>query len=109
MALSILGLSAWGVMDSRGIAGLANAGPHGLSEILYAYTSAAANNGSAFAGLTANTPFWNITLAVAIFFGQIARLANERLHASFEGHAAVAADLGLARVLDGGLDNWHVC
>lgn len=70
MALSILGFSAWGVLDSRGVAGLANAGPHGLSEILYAYTSATANNGSAFAGLTANTGFWNITLAIAMFFGR---------------------------------------
>src|SRR5208283_1512013 len=45
-ALSILGFSAWGSLDSRGLGGLANAGPHGLSEILYAYTSATGNNGS---------------------------------------------------------------
>ncbi len=70
MALFILGFSAWGVLDSRGIAGLNNSGPHGLSEILYAYTSATGNNGSAFAGLTANTLFWNITLAFAMFAGR---------------------------------------
>lgn len=70
MALCILGFTAWGVLDSRGIAGLANNGFHGFSEILYAYTSAAANNGSAFAGLSANTPFWNLTLAFVMFFGR---------------------------------------
>jgi K+-transporting ATPase ATPase A chain len=43
-----------------------HAGPHGLSEILYAYTSATANNGSAFAGLTANAPWWDVTLGVAM-------------------------------------------
>jgi len=49
---------------------LNNAGPHGFTEILYAYTSATANNGSAFAGLTANIPFFNTTLGLAIFFGR---------------------------------------
>ena len=47
-----------------------SAGPHGLSEILYAFTSAAGNNGSAFAGLGANTPFWNVTLGVAMLSGR---------------------------------------
>ncbi len=70
MALSILGFTAWGVLDPRGLAGLNNAGPHGLSEILYAYTSATGNNGSAFAGLTANTPFYDYTLAVAMWMGR---------------------------------------
>jgi K+-transporting ATPase ATPase A chain len=49
---------------------LLNHGPHGFSEILYAYTSAAGNNGSAFAGLTASNPFWSLTLAVAMFVGR---------------------------------------
>jgi potassium-transporting ATPase potassium-binding subunit len=53
-----------------GLAGLGNAGPHGFSEILYAYTSAAATNGSAFAGLSADTPFYNLTLAAAMFAGR---------------------------------------
>jgi len=49
---------------------LNNAGPHGLSEILYAFSSAAGNNGSAFAGLNANTPWWNITLGLAMLAGR---------------------------------------
>jgi K+-transporting ATPase ATPase A chain len=53
-----------------GLAGPANAGPHGFTEILYAYTSAAANNGSAFGGLTANTLFYNSTLGLAMLVGR---------------------------------------
>ncbi|OIQ88619.1 potassium-transporting ATPase A chain [mine drainage metagenome] len=53
-----------------GLAGLANPGAHGFSEMLYAYTSASNNNGSAFAGLSANTPFYNLTLGVAMWFGR---------------------------------------
>ena len=52
------------------MAGLNNAGPHGLSEILYAYASAAGNNGSAFAGLNANTVFYNLTLAFGMLIGR---------------------------------------
>jgi potassium-transporting ATPase potassium-binding subunit len=66
----ILGLSAVAMMLPVGLAGLGNAGPHGFSEILYAYTSGAATNGSAFAGLNANTPFYNLTLATAMFAGR---------------------------------------
>jgi potassium-transporting ATPase potassium-binding subunit len=66
----ILGLSAVAAVLPAGLAGLNNAGPHGFSEMLYAYTSAAATNGSAFAGLTANTPFYNLTLAAAMFAGR---------------------------------------
>jgi len=66
----ILGLAAVACVLPDGLAGLGNAGPHGFSEILYAYTSAAATNGSAFAGLNANTPFYNLTLAVAMFAGR---------------------------------------
>lgn len=69
-SMAILGFSAIAANCADGLAGLNNAGPHGLGEILYAYTSAAANNGSAFAGLTANTPFYNITLAIAMFIGR---------------------------------------
>ncbi|MBC7806001.1 MAG: potassium-transporting ATPase subunit KdpA, partial [Akkermansiaceae bacterium] len=47
-----------------------NSGPHGFTEMLYAYTSATGNNGSAFAGITANTPFWNITLGLAMLIGR---------------------------------------
>jgi K+-transporting ATPase ATPase A chain len=53
-----------------GLAGLENSGPHGLSEALYAVTSAANNNGSAFAGLTAGTPFWNTLLGFLMLFGR---------------------------------------
>src|SRR5258708_15652936 len=49
---------------------MANAGPHGFTEVLYAYTSQTGNNGSAFAGLTGNTPFYNITGGVAMFVGR---------------------------------------
>jgi len=62
--------TAWASVSSYGLAGLNNAGPHGFSEILYAYTSAAANNGSAFAGLSANTLFYNITLGIVMFIGR---------------------------------------
>lgn len=67
----ILGFAAAAVlMPGAGVNSLANHGPHGLSEILYAYTSATGNNGSAFAGLNANTPWYNYSLAVAMFFGR---------------------------------------
>ncbi|OTP78412.1 potassium-transporting ATPase subunit KdpA [Caballeronia sordidicola] len=67
--LVLLGASI-GVMSAAGTAGISNPGPHGFSEILYAYSSAANNNGSAFAGLTVSTPFYNITLGIAMWFGR---------------------------------------
>lgn len=66
----ILSFSALALVWPDALKSLANAGPHGFSEILYAYTSATANNGSAFAGLNANVPFFNITLGLAILFGR---------------------------------------
>jgi K+-transporting ATPase ATPase A chain len=69
--LIILGFTAVTVlMPKLGLSSLANHGPHGLSEILYAYTSATGNNGSAFAGLNANTHWYNYSLGVAMFFGR---------------------------------------
>lgn len=69
--LLILGFAAVSVlMPTLGLSSLANHGPHGLSEILYAYTSATGNNGSAFAGLNANTHWYNYSLGVAMFFGR---------------------------------------
>jgi len=65
-----LGLTAVACVVESGLAALGNTGPHGYSEILYAYTSAAATNGSAFAGLNANSPFYNLTLALAMFVGR---------------------------------------
>jgi K+-transporting ATPase ATPase A chain len=66
----ILGFTAWAAVSSWGTAGLNNAGPHGLSEMLYAFSSATGNNGSAFAGLTANAPWWNGPLGVAMLAGR---------------------------------------
>ena len=66
----ILGFSAWAVVNPVALKSLANNGPHGLTEMLYAYTSATGNNGSAFAGLNANTPFFNVTLAIAMLVGR---------------------------------------
>ncbi|MGH8443708.1 MAG: potassium-transporting ATPase subunit KdpA [Solimonas sp.] len=70
--LAILGFTAIACVLPAGLKGLLNAGPHGFGEILYAYTSAAANNGSAFAGLTANSVFYNVTLAFAMLIGRFA-------------------------------------
>jgi K+-transporting ATPase ATPase A chain len=70
LCLSILGFSAWAAVSDWGLAGLNNTGPHGLSEILYAYSSCTGNNGSAFAGLTANTPWYDTTLGIAMLFGR---------------------------------------
>ena len=70
LAADILGFSAWAAASPWGTAGTNNNGPHGLSEILYAYTSATGNNGSAFAGLTANTYWYDTTLAIAMFIGR---------------------------------------
>jgi K+-transporting ATPase ATPase A chain len=66
----LLGFTAWATTSAWGLAGLNNGGPHGLSEILYAYTSAINNNGSAFAGLSGNTPWYNTTLAIAMLVGR---------------------------------------
>ncbi len=70
LPFSILLFTAAAAVLPAGLAGLNNSGPHGFSEILYAFTSATANNGSAFAGLTANTMFYNPLLAVAMFVGR---------------------------------------
>src|SRR6202049_3599274 len=70
LPLSMLGWTALATVVSAGLAGIANTGPHGFSEILYAYTSATANNGSAFAGISANTLFYNTTLAFAMLIGR---------------------------------------
>jgi K+-transporting ATPase ATPase A chain len=65
LAFTALAVSVPGTSDA-----LNNAGPHGFSEVLYAYTSATANNGSAFAGLSTNTPFFNTTIGFAMLFGR---------------------------------------
>ena len=74
LAATILGFTAWASISDWGLAGLNNAGPHGFSEILYAFSSAVGNNGSAFAGLTANptdgNPHWDTTLGIAMLVGR---------------------------------------
>jgi potassium-transporting ATPase potassium-binding subunit len=70
LPLSILGWTALATVLPAGLAGIANAGPHGFSEILYAYTEGTGNNGSAFAGLSANTLFYNTTIAAAMLIGR---------------------------------------
>jgi K+-transporting ATPase ATPase A chain len=70
LPLSILGFSALAAVLPAGLSSLNNAGPHGYSEMLYAYTSATGNNGSAFGGLNANTMFYDTTLTAAMFIGR---------------------------------------
>jgi potassium-transporting ATPase potassium-binding subunit len=70
LAIVILGFSATAVISKWGLAGLNNSGPHGLTEILYAFSSGAGNNGSAFAGLSGNTPWYNTTLGLDMLAGR---------------------------------------
>jgi len=72
LPICILGFTSIAVVLPAAVASIANSGPHGLSEILYAYSSATGNNGSAFAGLNANTPWFNTTLGLAMMFGRFA-------------------------------------
>ena len=74
LIFSILGFTAWASVSQWGLAGLNNAGPHGLSEMLYAFSSGTGNNGSAFAGLSSNTPWYNTTLGLAMLFGRFAMI-----------------------------------
>jgi K+-transporting ATPase ATPase A chain len=70
LPLMYLGWTSVGVVLPQAVASMANAGPHGFTEVLYAYTSSTGNNGSAFAGLSGNTLFYNLTLASAMFVGR---------------------------------------
>ena len=109
MALSILGLTAWGAMDARGVNALGNPAGHGFSEILYAFTSATGNNGSAFAGLSANVPFWNLTLGFAMFLGRFfmmipmlalaGSLARKKVHPGGDGTFPVDGGLFVALLI----------
>ena len=74
LPISILGFAALSLVVPAATASLGNAGPHGLSEMLYAFTSATGNNGSAFAGLTADTPWLDTTLGIAMLLGRFAFL-----------------------------------
>ena len=70
LPLAMLGFTAASVVLPDALASIANPGPHGFSEVLYAYTSAAANNGSAFGGLSGNTAWYNPTLGLAMLMGR---------------------------------------
>jgi K+-transporting ATPase ATPase A chain len=70
LAIDILAFSAWAIVSKWGLVALNNSGPHGLSEILYAYSSGTGNNGSAFAGISANTPWLNTTIGFAMLIGR---------------------------------------
>ncbi len=89
LAISILGFAAWASVSKWGLAGLNNNGPHGLSEILYAFSSTNGNNGSAFAGLSGNTPWYNTTLGLAMLIGRFLMIVPIM---------ALAGSLGLKQV-----------
>jgi K+-transporting ATPase ATPase A chain len=91
----ILILAGIAVVTKPGLAGITNPGPHGLTQILYAYTEASANNGSAFAGLSANTPFYNSTLAFVMLFGRfMMKIPVLALAGSLAGKKAVPPSAG---------------
>ena len=93
--LLILAFTAWSVVVPYGLSSLNNSGPHGLSEILYAYSSAAGNNGSAFAGLNANTPWYNITQGLTMLAGRFLMIIPVLAIAGcMVGKKAVAESLG---------------
>jgi potassium-transporting ATPase potassium-binding subunit len=95
LPLSYLGWTAVAVVLPSAVASMANAGPHGFTEVLYAFTSATGNNGSAFAGLSGNTFFYNVTLASSMFIGRFfmivpamalaGSLAGKKLHPASAG------------------------
>jgi len=93
--LVILGFTAWSSVAPYGLSSLNNAGPHGLSELLYAYTSGAGNNGSAFAGLNANTPWYNTTIGLTMLFGRFFMIVPAlALAGAMAKKKVVAAGLG---------------
>lgn len=99
----ILGFTAWSAVAPYGLSSLNNSGPHGLSEILYAFTSAAGNNGSAFAGLNANTNWYNITLGLAMLAGRFLMIIPVLAMAgSLAGKKTVPASPGTFHT-DGGM------
>jgi potassium-transporting ATPase potassium-binding subunit len=95
LPLMYLGWTAVAVVFPPAVASMANAGPHGFTEVLYAYTSATGNNGSAFAGLTGNTFFYNLTLASAMFVGRFFMIVPAMAIAgSLAGKKSVPASAG---------------
>jgi potassium-transporting ATPase potassium-binding subunit len=93
--LLILYYAAWSLVAPYGVSSLNNAGPHGLSEILYAYSSGAGNNGSAFAGLNANTPWYNVSLGLTMLAGRFLMIVPAlAIAGSLVGKKVVPASLG---------------
>jgi K+-transporting ATPase ATPase A chain len=91
----ILGFTAWALAVPYGVSSLNNSGPHGLSEMIYAYTSATGNNGSAFAGLNGNTLFFNTTLGLAMLGGRFLMIVPAMAIAgTMIGKRTVAPGLG---------------
>jgi K+-transporting ATPase ATPase A chain len=103
LPFSILGFSALATALPTGVSSIANQGPHGFSEILYAYSSATGNNGSAFGGLSGNTPLYNVTLGLAMLIGRFAMIVPMLAVAgSLARKKKVAASVGTFPT-DGGL------
>ena len=95
LPLMHLGWTAVAVVLPSAVASMANAGPHGFTEVLYAYTSATGNNGSAFAGLTGNTFFFNLTLAGSMFVGRFFMIVPAMaLAGSLAGKKSIPASAG---------------
>ncbi|HEX9044191.1 MAG TPA: potassium-transporting ATPase subunit KdpA [Candidatus Limnocylindrales bacterium] len=95
LGFSILAFTAFATVVPDGLAGPANGGPHGFSEILYAFSSQTGNNGSAFAGLNGNTPFYNVTGALAMLIGRYGMIVPIlALAGSMAGKRRIAASLG---------------
>jgi len=109
LIFSILGFTAWAAASSWGLAGIANKGPHGLSELLYAFSSATGNNGSAFAGLGTNTAWFNTTLGIVMLLGRFfmiipilalaGSLAQKKLIPASEGSLPVSGFTFMAMLI----------
>ena len=96
--LLILGFSALAVSTQAGLEGISNPGFHGLSQVLYEYASASANNGSGFEGLSDNSYFWNITTGLAMFFGRyIAIIAQLAIAGSLLAKKSTRVSIGTMR------------
>jgi potassium-transporting ATPase potassium-binding subunit len=100
---AILTLTAISVLVKPGLAGLNNSGPHGLSEILYAFSSTAANNGSAFAGLTGTTYYYNTTLGLNTLIGRFAMMVPMIALAGFLAEKKIAPESAGTFPVTGGL------
>ena len=99
LAIDILGFTAWACVSDWGKAGLNNQGPHGFSEMLYGFTSATGNNGSAFAGLTASTYWYDTTLGIAMFIGRFLMIVPIM---------AIAGSLGAKKLIPAGPGSFPV-